>query len=61
MTINAPDFSKISTEIRLFFQRHAILCAIGAGAFVFAAGAFIFWYEVFSGFAEPVQFIYSAF
>lgn len=35
--------------------------AIGAALFVVAAGLLVFWYEIFSGFAQPVQFVYTAF
>ena len=40
---------------------HPVAAAVGAAAFLLLAGCFVFWYEVFSGFAEPVQFIYATF
>lgn len=56
-----PNLHTISCEVTDFAFGHPIALAVGAGLFLLMAGCLVFWYEVFSGFAEPVQFIYAAF
>ena len=56
-----PNLHTISCEVTDFAFGHPIALAVGAALFMLMAGCLVFWYEVFSGFAEPVQFIYAAF
>lgn len=56
-----PNLHTISCEVIAFTCGHPIALTVGAGLFLLIAGCLVFWYEVFSGFAEPVQFIYAAF
>ena len=56
-----PSLHELSARATAFLNRHATLTAIAAGACIVTAGALVFWYEVFSGYAEPIQFIYAAF
>lgn len=56
-----PNLHTISCDIVSLVCGHPVAAAVGAAAFLLLAGCFVFWYEVFSGFAEPVQFIYTTF
>ena len=56
-----PSLHDLSMRGIAFLNRHAAITAICAGACIVAAGVLLVWYEVFSGFAEPIQFIYAAF
>lgn len=56
-----PNLHTISCEVTAFACSHPIALTVGVGLFLLMAGCLVFWYEVFSGFAEPVQFIYAAF
>ena len=44
-----------------FMTEHPGITAFGAAAALVAMFALLFWYSVFSGLAEPVQFIYTGF
>lgn len=56
-----PSLHDIATQAMAFARNHTALTALGAGAAIVIAGVLVFWYEVFSGYAEPIQFIYAAF
>lgn len=56
-----PNLHTISCEVTTFACSHPVALTVGAVLFLLMAGCLVFWYEVFSGFAEPVQFIYAAF
>ena len=55
------NLHSISCDVTAFACSHPIALTVGGGLFLVIAGCLVFWYEVFSGFAEPVQFIYAAF
>ena len=55
------DLHKASMAIQALPAQYPTATAIGAALFVVAAGLLVFWYEIFSGFAQPVQFVYTAF
>ncbi len=58
---NGIKLHEISLKIQRFASEHTLATCVGAGVFVLAAGSVLLWYEVFSGLAEPIQFIYAEF
>ena len=61
MNAKFKNLHELSQAAIGFVNRHAIMAGLGVGAFLVLAGLLVFWYEVFSGYAEPIQFIYAAF
>lgn len=55
------NLHEISLKIQRFASEHTFATCIGASAFVLIAAIIVLWYEVFSGLAEPIQFIYAEF
>ncbi len=55
------NLHEISLKIQRFASEHTLATCIGASAFVLIAAIIVLWYEVFSGLAEPIQFIYAEF
>lgn len=56
-----PTLHDASVSAMKALAKHPLLTGLGAGFFIVFAGVLVFWYEVFSGYAEPIQFIYAAF
>ena len=51
----------VSQAVVRFGRRHTVLAALGACLAVVAMVVLLVWYEVFSGAAEPPQFVYASF
>lgn len=60
-TMQKTAVGNIASRLRASIRRHREKLAMAAAFFVLLAGLAVFWYIVFSGFAMPVQSVYSNF